>query len=108
MMVQADANPEKQQLVLLRTLIAVIVTGLGFGFVMAFVSNGFVLGVQWLSGLQVSASFLVLHVGGVPLAFGPLLSLLIAACAILVVRQLFGIDPLAWAGGQHLCCASHR
>ena len=43
MMVQADAKPENQQLVLLRTLIAVIITGLGFGFVMAFVSNWFVL-----------------------------------------------------------------
>ena len=52
MMVQEGAKPENQQLVLLRTLIAVIVTGLGFGFVMAFVSNWFVLGVQWLSGLR--------------------------------------------------------
>ena len=46
-MVQADANSHKQKLVLLRTLIAVIVTGISFGFVMAFVSNGFVLGVQF-------------------------------------------------------------
>ena len=105
-MVEAEANPEKQQLVLLRTLIAVIVTGLGFGFVMAFVSNGFVLGVQWLSGLRGSASFLVLHVGGMPLAFGPLLSLLIAALAILVVRRLFGI--VRWHGPADSIYAAHR
>ena len=106
MMVQADAKPENQQLVLLRTLIAVIVTGLGFGFVMAFVSNWFVLGVQWLSGLRASTSFLVLHVGDLPLAFGPLLSLLIAACAILVVRRLFGI--IRWHGPADSIYAAHR
>ena len=105
-MVQADANPEKQQFVLLRTLIAVIVTGLGFGFVMAFVSNWFVLGVQWLSGLRAPTSFLVLHVGDLPLAFGPLLSLLIAACAILVVRRLFGI--IRWHGPADSIYAAHR
>ena len=105
-MVKAEANPEKQQLVLLRTLIAVIVTGLCFGFVMAFVSNGFVLGVQWLSGLRESASFLVLQVGGMPLAFGPLLSLLIAALAILMVRRLFGI--VRWHGPADSIYAAHR
>ena len=105
-MVEAEPNPEKQQLVLLRTLIAVIVTGLGFGFVMAFVSNGFVLGVQWLSGLRESASFLVLQVGSVPLAFGPLLSLLIAALAILMVRRLFGI--VRWHGPADSIYAAHR
>ena len=95
-MVQADANSDKQKLVLLRTLIAVIVTGLSFGFVMAFVSNGFVLGVEWFSGLRASTNFLVLHISGVPLAFGPLLSLLMAACAILLVRRLFGV--VRWHG----------
>ena len=105
-MFQTDANSSKQQLVLLRTLIAVIVTGLGFGFVMAFVSNGFVLGVQWLSGLRASTSFLVLHIGGVPLAFGPLLTLLVAACAILLVRRLFGI--IRWHGPADSIYAAHR
>jgi CIC family chloride channel protein len=105
-MVQAEANLEKQKLVLLRTLIAVTITGLGFGFIMAFVSNWFVLGVQWLSGLRASTSFLVLHVGDLPLAFGPLLSLLIAACAILVVRQLFGI--IRWHGPADSIYAAHR
>ncbi len=105
-MIEAEANPEKQQLFLLRTLIAVIVTGLGFGFVMAFVSNGFVLGVKWLSGLRESASFLVLQVGSTPLAFGPLLSLLIAALAILMVRRLFGI--VRWHGPADSIYAAHR
>jgi CIC family chloride channel protein len=73
---------------------------------MAFVSNGFVLGVQWLSGLRESASFLVLQVGGMPLAFGPLLSLLIAALAILMVRRLFGI--VRWHGPADSIYAAHR
>ena len=106
MTIQVDASSEKQQLFLLRTLFTVIITGLGFGFVMAFVSNGFVLGVQWLSGLRASANFLVLHVGSLQLAFGPLLSLLIAACAILVVRRLFGI--IRWHGPADSIYAAHR
>ena len=105
-MVQADANSDKQKLVLLRTLIAVIVTGLSFGFVMAFVSNGFVLGVEWFSGLRASTNFLVLHISGVPLAFGPLLSLLMAACAILLVRRLFGV--VRWHGPADSIYAAHR
>lgn len=105
-MVEADANTDKQKLVLLRTLIAVIVTGISFGFVMAFVSNGFVLGVQWLSGLRASTNFLVLHISGVSLAFGPLLSLLIAACAILAVRRLFGV--VRWHGPADSIYAAHR
>ena len=105
-MVQADANSDKQKLVLLRTLIAVIVTGLSFGFVMAFVSNGFVIGVEWFSGLRASTNFLVLHISGVPLAFGPLLSLLMAACAILLVRRLFGV--VRWHGPADSIYAAHR
>jgi CIC family chloride channel protein len=106
MMDQANAKSEKKQLVLLRTLIAVIFTGVGFGFVMAFVSNGFVLGVEWLSVLRASASFLVLNLGDLSLSFGPLVSLLIAACAILVVRRLFGI--VRWHGPADSIYAAHR
>ena len=57
-----NSTPPNDFLVLLRALVAVMFVGLSFGFVMAFVSNGFVLGVQWLSAIRVSASFLAIRI----------------------------------------------
>lgn len=101
-----NSTPPNDFLILLRSLVAVMLVGLSFGFVMAFVSNGFVLGVQWLSAIRVSASFLAVNLGGMLLSFGPMVSLLIAVCAILVVRRVFGIKR--WHGPADSIYAAHR
>lgn len=100
------ADQENRLWLLLRTLFGVIITGLGFGFVMAFVSNGFVLGVRWLTELRGATSFLVIDIAGMPLSFGPLFTLLLAAVAILGVRHLFGISR--WHGPADSIFAAHR
>jgi len=99
-------DQEKRLWLLLRTLFGVIITGLGFGFVMAFVSNGFVLGVRWLTELRSATSFLIIDIAGVQLSFGPLFTLMLAAAAILGVRHLFGISR--WHGPADSIYAAHR
>ena len=51
------------------------ITGLGFGLVMAIVSNGFVLGVKALSSLREGQLFDVLRFGDLPISFAPIASL---------------------------------
>ena len=65
-----------------RVLIGMAVIGLSVGVVMGFVSYGFVVGVQELSGWRHNTAFAVLHLGDVSLAFGPMLILLVAAMLV--------------------------
>ena len=73
-----------------------LLCGLGFGFVMSLASNGFVFGVQWVSALRTSEIFDIFFLAGMPFSLGPLISLLIAAMLVLLVRRLFGIQR--WHG----------
>ena len=74
-------NGEARQLV--RRLGVSIMTGLVFGLVMALASNGFVLGVRWLSSVQLGADILRVDIAGMTLSLRPLVGLLLAAVAIL-------------------------
>ena len=81
---------------LLRIIAAGVLCGVGFGLVMSIVSNGFVIGVKWLTEQREGMSFGMMSVGGLELSAAPLLSLVLAACLILLVRKLFDF-PLARA-----------
>ena len=91
---------------LLRTIAGGILCGLGFGLVMSIVSNGFVIGVKSLTEWREAFSFGRLSLGGLDISLAPLLSLVIAACLILVVRRVFGISR--WHGPADSIYAAHR
>ncbi|MEX0503726.1 chloride channel protein [Alphaproteobacteria bacterium LSUCC0719] len=91
---------------LLKSIVVGIITGLGFGLVMAVVSNGFVLGVRTLSSLRDGKFFDALKFGETPFSFAPVVSLLIAVVAILVVRRVFAIKR--WHGPADAIYAAHR
>ena len=80
---------------LFKTLFLVTVVGIGFGFVMALVSNLFVYGVQILSKLEQP---IPLTLKGFGLSFGPTASLLIAVFFILLIRRFFGITLARTSG----------
>ncbi len=91
---------------LLRFIAIGTITGLGFGLVMAIVSNGFVLGVKALSSLREGQLSELLRFGDLPVSFAPVVSLLVAVAAILVVRRVFGIKR--WHGPADAIHAAHR
>ena len=91
---------------LLRTIAGGILCGLAFGLVMSIVSNGFVIGVKSLTDWREALSFGRLSLGGLDISLTPLLSLVIAACLILVVRRIFGISR--WHGPADSIYAAHR
>ena len=76
---------------LLRYIAVGTITGLGFGLVMAIVSNGFVLGVKALSSLREGNLSELLRFGDVSFSFAPVVSLLVAVAAILVVRRTLSL-----------------
>jgi len=91
---------------LLKFIVVGTITGLGFGLVMAIVSNGFVLGVRALSSLREEQLFDLLKFGELPVSFAPIVSLIIAVAAILVVRRVFAIKR--WHGPADAIYAAHR
>ena len=91
---------------LLRTIAGGILCGLGFGLVMSIVSNGFVIGVKSLTAWREAFSFGRMSLAGIDISLAPLLSLVIAAGLILVVRRLFGISR--WHGPADSIYAAHR
>ena len=91
---------------LLRFIAIGTLTGLGFGLVMAIVSNGFVLGVKALSSLREGRLLELLRIGDLPVSFAPIVSLLVAVAAILLVRRIFGIKR--WHGPADAIHAAHR
>jgi CIC family chloride channel protein len=91
----------------LASMFAVLVgVGVAFGIMMAFVSNVFVIGVRTLARLRENADFLNFSLGGVDLSLAPLVAILIAAMAILVIRKIFGITR--WHGPADSIYAAHR
>lgn len=91
---------------LLRTIAGGVLCGLGFGLVMSIVSNGFVIGVKSLTEWREAISFGRTTIAGVEISLAPLLSLVLAACLILVVRRIFGISR--WHGPADSIYAAHR
>ena len=91
---------------LLKFIVVGTITGLGFGLIMAVVSNGFVLGVKTLSSLREGQLSELLRFGDLPISFAPIVSLLVAVAAILVVRRVFGIKR--WHGPADAIYAAHR
>ena len=94
----------KQIFALIHTMLVGIVCGLCFGLVMALVSNGFVMGVQWLTTLRASNLANMFQIGGVSL--GPLISLLLAAAALIAIKSMLGIPR--WHGPADAIHAAHR
>jgi len=91
----------------LASMFAVLVgVGVAFGIMMAIVSNVFVIGVRTLARLRENADFLNFSLGGVDLSLAPLMAILIAAMAILVIRKIFGITR--WHGPADSIYAAHR
>ena len=90
---------------LLRFIAIGTIAGLGFGLVMAIVSNGFVLGVKALSSLREGRLSELLRFGDLPVSFAPVVSLLVAVAAIL----WFGVlRDQAWHGPADAIHAAHR
>ena len=91
---------------LLKVMGGGILCGISFGFVMSLVSNGFVIGVQWLTAFRESSMLQTFTIGGLPFSLGPLVSLLLAAALLLVVRRVFHIAR--WHGPADSIYAAHR
>jgi len=91
---------------LLKVMSGGILCGISFGFVMSLVSNGFVIGVQWLTTFRESSLLQTFTIGGLPFSLGPLISLLLAAALLLVVRRVFQITR--WHGPADSIYAAHR
>ncbi len=91
---------------LLKFVVVGTITGIGFGLIMAVVSNGFVLGVKTLSSLREEQLSELLQFGEFPVSFAPIVSLLVAVAAILVVRRVFRIKR--WHGPADAIYAAHR
>ena len=91
---------------LLKVMGGGIVCGISFGFVMSLVSNGFVIGVQWLTTFRESNLLQTFTIAGLPFSLGPLISLLLAAALLLVVRRIFYITR--WHGPADSIYAAHR
>ena len=92
--------------VLLKTLGIGVLCGLSFGLVMAVVSNGFVLGVQWLTFLRENSLSTSIKIGSLSLPLGPPISLIIAAFLLVFVKKIFGI--VRWHGPADAIHAAHR
>ena len=80
--------------------------GISFGLVMSLVSNGFVIGVSWLTQFRESSLLQAFAIGGLPFSLGPLISLLTAAALLLFVRRFFSISR--WHGPADSIYAAHR
>ncbi len=91
---------------LIQMLALLIITGLGFGVLMAFVTNGFVIGVGQLTQMREGLSIFQLTLGNSSLSLTPLLAMLVAAVIIILIRQIFGISR--WHGPGDSIYAAHR
>ncbi len=88
-----------------RTVLTAAV-GLFFGFVMAFVSNAFILGVRRIAGLRDDPGLFSVTISGVDIPLLPMASLLTAVCLILLIRRYFSITD--WKGPADAIYAAHR
>ena len=101
-----SGDSDKANVALLKFIAIGTITGLGFGLVMALVSNGFVIGVRLLSSYRESRLFDLFQSEDFPISLGPIVGLLMAVGGILIVRRLFGIKR--WHGPADAIHAAHR
>ena len=90
----------------LKIIFIVMITGIGFGIMMSLVSNAFVIGVEFLFNIRNQLSFLEFNFLNKKLSAAPIIFLLMAVCALLLVRRLFSIDR--WHGPADSIYAAHR
>ncbi len=90
----------------IRILIGLILTGLGFGILMAFITNGFVMGVGAIARQRDQWEIMKLDVSGMTLSLTPLIAMLIAASGIILIRRVFSISR--WHGPADSIYAAHR
>jgi len=90
----------------IRILIGLILTGLGFGVLMAFITNGFVMGVGAIASLRDQWDIMMLDVSGMTLSLTPLIAMLISAGGIILIRRMFSITR--WHGPADSIYAAHR
>ena len=91
---------------LVKNIVTWVLCGLGFGLVMAIVSNAFVIGVQWLTSFRETQVFLPIEIGSFEISVGPLLCLFIAATLIIILKSILGIER--WHGPADAIHAAHR
>ena len=101
-----SGDSDKANVALLKFIAIGTITGLGFGLIMALVSNGFVMGVRLLSSYRESRLFDLFQSEDFPISLGPIVGLLMAVGGILIVRRLFGIKR--WHGPADAIHAAHR
>ena len=90
----------------IRILIGLVLTGLGFGVLMAFITNGFVMGVGAIASQRDQWDIMTLDVSGMSLSLTPLIAMLIAAVGIIFIRRIFSIKR--WHGPADSIYAAHR
>ena len=73
---------------------------------MAIVSNAFIQGVRAIAGWRGSSDLFLISIAGFSIPLLPLISLMIAACLIIVVRRQFGIKR--FHGPADAIYAAHR
>ena len=99
------SDDEKLGSVILEMLL-VIILGSTLGVIMAMASSGFVLGVGALGALRGTASAHLPEALQALSPFAPVLTLLLAAGAVLLVRRLFSITR--WHGPADSILAAHQ
>ena len=107
-MVTNSENQTKRSVTIstLSTIGIVMATGISFGIMMSIVSNAFVSGVEFLFDARHNFDFLDFSLFGKTISPSPLISLLLAVVALLIVRRLFSITR--WHGPADSIYAAHR
>jgi hypothetical protein len=98
-MSSSSTSPDLAVLKFIRILIGLILTGLGFGVLMAFITNGFVMGVGAIASQRDQWDIMTLDVSGMSLSLTPLIAMLIAAVGIISYQADVFYHALAWASG---------
>ena len=91
---------------MIKTIGAVMLTGLSIGVLMSIVSNAFVLGVEFLFNSRNHLNYLNFNILGKVVSPTPLVTLGLAVLAILMVRHFFSITR--WHGPADAIYAAHR
>ena len=91
---------------LMMMLIYLIITGVGFGLLMAFITNGFVIGVGKITTMREGVGLFQFSIGDNVLSLMPMLAMLVAAVLIIIIRHLFSISR--WHGPSDSIYAAHR
>ena len=82
-------NKQQSEKKLLSRIFITFLVGLTIGGVMAIVSNGFVYGVRWLANKRENLDVFQFQVFGWSASVAPLICLLVAAVAVLIIKRLF-------------------